>query len=67
MSPLVLGEVLVVFVNRMTAESKYAIQDYQNLQLPIQMKLSEQGKTFSLFFVQFQESTPNVTHFEKTE
>ena len=59
MSPLVLGEILVVFVNRMTADSKYPVRDCQNLQLPIQMQLSEKRKTFSQFFSTFHESTSN--------
>ena len=50
MSPLVLGEVLVVFVNRLTADSKYPVQDCENLQLPIQMELSQKvKKIFSTF------------------
>ena len=40
MSPLVLDEVLRVFVNTLTADSKYLVQDCQNVQLPIQMQLS---------------------------
>ena len=35
------------------------------MQLPIQMRLSEKQKTFSLFFVPFLESTSNFKHFEK--
>ena len=46
MSPLVLGEVLVVFVNRLTADSKYPVQDCENLQLPIQTELSQKVKNF---------------------
>ena len=67
MSPLVLGQNSVLFVNRFTTDGKYPVPDCQNLELPIQMQLSEQGKTFSQFFVQFPESTSNVTHFEKKE
>ena len=48
-SPLVLGEVLVVFVNRLTADGKYPVQDCENLQLPIQMQLSQKRKIFSIF------------------
>ena len=39
MSPLVLGEMLVVFVNTLIADGKYPVQDCENLQLPIQMQL----------------------------
>ena len=49
MSPLVLGEILAVFVNTLTADGKYPVQGCENLQLPIQMQLSEKRKTFSQF------------------
>ena len=39
-SPLVLGEILGVFVNTLTAEGKYAVEDWENLQLSIQMQVS---------------------------
>ena len=50
-SSLVLGEILGVFVNTFTADVKYPVQGCENLQVPIQMQLSEKGKTFSEFFV----------------
>ena len=37
MSPVGLGEVLVMFVDRFTADTKVSVQDCENLQLPIQM------------------------------
>ena len=40
MSPLVLGEILLFFVNRLTADGKHPVRDCENLQLPIQMQLS---------------------------
>ena len=40
MSPLVLGKILGVFVNTSTAEGKYPVEDWENLQLSIQMQLS---------------------------
>ena len=46
MCPLVLGEVLVVFLNRLTAGGKYPVQDCENLQLRIQMQLSQKRKNF---------------------
>ena len=64
MSPLLIGEVLVVFVNRLTADGKYHVQDYENLQVPIQMPLSEKRKSFSEFFVPFLEFTSIFKHFE---
>ena len=59
MSRLVLGKVLRVFVNTLTAAYKYPVQDCENLQLPIQMELPEKQKTFSVFFVPFLESKSN--------
>ena len=50
-SPLVLGKVLVVFVNGLTAIGKYPVQDCETLKLPFQIQLSEKWKIFSQFFV----------------
>ena len=50
MSPLLLGEILEVFFNTLTPDGKYPIQDWENLELPIQMQLSEKPKTFSEIF-----------------
>ena len=47
MSPLVLGETLVVFFNRLTPDGKYHVQDCKILQIRTQIKLSEKQKTFS--------------------
>ena len=66
-SPLVLAEILGVFVNSYTADGKYPVQYCENLQLPIEMQLSEKRKTFSQFFVPFLESTTNFKHFEKRD
>ena len=67
MSPLMLGKILGVFVNTMTADGKYPIQDCENLQLPIEMQLSKKRKTLSPFFVPFLESTSNFKHFERKD
>ena len=67
MSPLVLGEILGVFVNTLTGDGKYLFQDFQNLSLHIQMQISEKLKIFSEFFVPFLESTSNFKHFEKKD
>ena len=53
MSPLVIGEILGVFANTLTADSKYPIEDWQNYQLPIQMQLSQKRNTFSNFLFHF--------------
>ena len=65
MSPLVLGEILGVFVNTLTANDKYPVQDCDNFPLPTQMQLSEKRKTFSEFFAPFLESRSNFKNFEK--
>ena len=49
MSPLVLGENLGVFINTLTADDKYPVQDCKNLPFPIQMQFSEKRKTFLNF------------------
>ena len=51
MSPLVLTESYGVFLNTLAADGKYRGQYCENLQLPIQMQLSEKRKTFYQFFV----------------
>ena len=53
MSPLVLGEIFGVFVNTMTADGKYPVEDCENLPLSIQMQLSEKQKKFSDFSLHF--------------
>ena len=65
MSSLVLGEILGVFVNTLTADGNYLVPDCENFQLPIEMQLSEKRKTFSQFFVPVLESTSIFKHFEK--
>ena len=67
MSPMVLGEILGVFFNALTAVGKYLVQDSQNLQLPIQMQLSQKRKSFPDFFVPFLESISNFKHFQKKD
>ena len=61
---LVLGKILGVFVNTLTADGMYPLEDWENLTLSMQMQLSEKRKTFSEFFVPFLESTGNFKHFE---
>ena len=53
MSPLALGELLGMFVNTLTGDTKCLVQDCENLQLLIQMQLSESRKTFSNFLFHF--------------
>ena len=67
MSPLVIDEILGVFVNTLTSEGKYRVQDWENLSLPIQMQLTEKRETFSQFFVPFLESISNFKHSGKRD
>ena len=66
-SPLVLGEILGVSVNTLTADGKCFVQDCENVPRPIQIQLSEKQKTFSQFFVPFLKPTLNFKHFEKKD
>ena len=67
MSPLVLCEILGVFVHTLAVNGKYPVPDCENLELPIQMQLSEKHKTFSRVFVPFLEATSNLKQFEKND
>ena len=67
MSPLVLGDILGVFLNTLNAEDKYPAQDCENLPLQIQIKLSEKRKCFSEIFIPFIESTSNLKHSERKD
>ena len=67
MSPVLFGEILEMFLNTLTAEGNYPIQDWENFQLPIQMQLSETRKIFFQFFVSFTEYTSNFKHLQKKD
>ena len=54
---LVLGGILGVFVNTLTANDKYPAEDCDNLPVSMQMELSKKRKCFSESFVPFLEST----------
>ena len=66
MSPLLLPEILFVFLDTLTADAKYRVEDCGILPLPIQMQLSEKRKIFfHFFFFPLLESTSNIKYFEK--
>ena len=67
MPPLVFGEILGVFVNTLTPDSKYPVQGCENLHVPIQMLLSEKRKLFSEVFVPFLYSISIFEHFERKD
>ena len=57
---------MLLYINMLTANYEYSHSSRENLQLPIQMQLSEKLKTFSnFFFFAFLESKLNFEHFEK--
>ena len=53
MFPLVLGEILEVFVDILTDAGRYPVQYCENLLLPIQMQLTEKRKFFLNFLFYF--------------
>ena len=65
--PLVLCETLGLSVNTLTSDGKYPIQGSENLQLPIQMPISQKRKKISEFFIPFLDSTSNFEHFERKD
>ena len=56
-----------MFVDTLTADSKYPVQFCENLQVPVQMQLSGKRKTFTEFFVPFPKSPSIFKHFEKKD
>ena len=50
MVSLVLREILEVFVNTLTGDGMYPVQNCQDLPLHIHMQLSEKQKNFFLIF-----------------
>ena len=50
MSPLVICAILMVFVNKLTADDKYCLCNRENLPQPIEMQISKKTKTLSEWF-----------------
>ena len=57
MSPVLLRQILGLFLNTLAAEGKYLVQYGKNLELPIEMQLYQKRKTFSECFLPFMETT----------
>ena len=53
MSPVVLSKFLVVFLNTLTADDKYPVEDWENLQLPMKCNYLKNEKLFLNFFFSF--------------
>ena len=65
MSPLVVCEILGLFVKILTGDDKYSLCYRQNLSETIQMQLSKRLKIFLQLIAAFLESSSNFEHFEK--
>ena len=59
---LVIHKFLRLFVNTLPADDKHYLLNRDNLAQPIQMQLTQKGKTFSDFFFAFVKSTLNFKH-----
>ena len=55
--PLMLGQILRVFVDTLPADVKYPAEYYESFRLPIQMQLPEKRKRWSQVFVPVLQST----------
>ena len=66
-SPLVLSEVLRLFLNTLTADDKYSRSIMLNLPQQFQTALSQKQKTFSGFFIAFLEFAWNLEHFQEKD
>ena len=62
---LVLCKFLRPLVNTLTDDEKYSLLYRENLTQPIQILLSQKGKTSSESFYAFLKSTLNFAHFQK--
>ena len=58
-------KVLILFVNKLTADEKYSLLNTDNLTQPIQMQLSQKQKIYSEFVSAFLKSILKFEHFQK--
>ena len=64
-SALVWSEILRLFLNTLTADSKYSRCNVHNFAQQVQTPLSQKQKTFYGFFIAFLKCAWNLEHFEK--
>ena len=64
---LLLFKILKLLFHTFTDDDKYSLLYRHNLTQPIQILLSQKGKTFSQFFSPFLKSTLNFEHFQKKD
>ena len=67
MSPVVLGEIVGVFLNTLISDGKHPVQGCENFQLPFQTQFSKKRKPFSGVFVPILDCTSNFEHFERKD
>ena len=67
MSPLVTCEILVLFLNTLTADDKYSLCNSKNWHQPIQMQLSKKQRNISAYFHQYMKCRWNVGIFWKNK
>ena len=65
MSPQLFHEILGAFLNTLTVDAKYPVDNWEILQFPMETQLSENRKTFSRLLFPFVESTSNFKYLEK--
>ena len=64
---LVRSEVLVQFVNTLTADYEYSRENRENLSQQVSLQTSLKLKTCSRFFIAFLKSTLNFEYLEKKD
>ena len=67
MSVLVVSKILRPFVNALTADDKCSLDKRELLKKAIQIQLSKELKTFSIFFVAVPKSLLNFEHLLKKD
>ena len=65
MSVLIVCKILRPFVNTLTPNGKYSVDNREILKQPIQLQLSKDVKTFSQFFTAVLKSPFNFETFKK--
>ena len=60
-------KILGLFFNPLIPDDKYSLLNRGNLLQHFQMQLSQNRKTFSLFFIAFSKFRVNFEHFEKKD
>ena len=66
-SELVWSEILRLFVNTLTADMNYSRCNVHNFAQQVQTPISENQKTFCVFFIAFLKCAWNLEHFEKKD